>query len=182
MSSRNKRARATSINTSRVVSVHEAGADGQATVTVAATMPPPDMSIHRPVVELFLAAFGSTIHRLTFKPSWHNGTGYFDAAVHDEDVLRQLPLGERGSFVDDQGRKALVLHTSFGLVMVFERYNDGPVPLVCNYDDRLRSLSPFDEHVGAMKLHHVQDLLLLTQLSVYHARVQAHLNGETAAA
>lgn len=120
-----------------------------------------------PAHELFMRAFNSTVARLQCKPEWANGTGYFNHAVYDEELKTQIPLGDRGTFVDGYGRKALVLHTRLGIAVVFERYSEGSTALVCNADDGFSKLQREEviDISSIVRAETLMSLLLITQLS-----------------
>ena len=54
-----------------------------------------------------------------FDPSWANGTGYMDGAVHFP-----LSAGEVAKSVDPHGRRIILIGTRFGSVAVFDRFVD----------------------------------------------------------
>lgn len=54
---------------------------------------------------------------IPFDPSWANGTGYMDGAVHFP-----LTVGEVAKSVDPHGRRIILIGTRFGTVAVFDRF------------------------------------------------------------
>lgn len=55
---------------------------------------------------------------LAFDPRYANNTGYLDGLVK----LVQLNQGEILKMIDDLGRKAIIVGTLFGPIVIFERY------------------------------------------------------------
>lgn len=55
---------------------------------------------------------------IPFDPKWMNGTGYLNGAV-----AYSLESGKRVATVVDSNRKAILIGTPLGTVIVFERYN-----------------------------------------------------------
>lgn len=68
----------------------------------------------------FNQAYESILSTIDFDPAWKNATGYLDAAVEADLGLKP---GALTKFVDDFGRRAIVIGTRFGNVVVFERYS-----------------------------------------------------------
>jgi len=66
--------------------------------------------------ELFMKTWHLIEHVVEFDPTWHNGTGYMNGAVHFE-----LPIGGMSKSVDEIGRKVILIGTRFGTVVVFQR-------------------------------------------------------------
>ena len=54
---------------------------------------------------------------IPFDPSWANGTGYLDGAVHFP-----LPPGDTAKSIDPHGRRIILIGTRFGTVAVFDRF------------------------------------------------------------
>lgn len=67
----------------------------------------------------FNTAFNAISTEVEFKQSWSNGTGYYDNAVHDFEIL------EICKTTDPKGRKMIIVPTPVGNVTVFERFTDG---------------------------------------------------------
>jgi hypothetical protein len=85
--------------------------------------------------QVFLEAFDSIEGPLVpYDSKWENGTGYLDRALK-EPLFRSLGPGEYARFVDDVGRKAIVIGTQLGPVIIFQRYSKSKdTEIVCNAD------------------------------------------------
>lgn len=70
---------------------------------------------------VFNEAFNAIEEVLEFNPKWANDTGYLDNAVDGEDAPR-LEEGEVAKFIDGYGRRAIIIGTFYGNVVVFDRY------------------------------------------------------------
>ena len=67
----------------------------------------------------FNAAYDRISNAVEFNPSWKNGTGYLDNAVHDKSIE------VASTTIDDFGRKVIIVPTPVGNVVVFERFSGG---------------------------------------------------------
>lgn len=65
----------------------------------------------------FQRRFQQIEREVPFDPSWSNGTGYLDGAIHFP-----LPTGELARSVDLHGRRIILIGTRFGTVAVFDRF------------------------------------------------------------
>lgn len=100
------------------------------------------------VANIFARAFEAVEQILVFKEEWSNGTGYFDGAVKGETAPRLQP-GVAARFIDNIGRRAIVVGTRFGNVVVFERYaNNNIGAFVLNYPTKLGQFRLFDTSGG----------------------------------
>lgn len=72
----------------------------------------------------FNAAYDRISNAVEFNPSWKNGTGYLDNAVHDKSIE------VASTTIDDIGRKVIIVPTPVGNVVVFERHSNGSSPVV----------------------------------------------------
>ena len=72
----------------------------------------------------FNEAFNRINNAVEFNSEWKNGTGYFDNAVHDKSIVESCKT------VDDKGRKMIIIPTTVGNVVVFERYTNGSSSVV----------------------------------------------------
>lgn len=78
------------------------------------------------LIELFIEAFESA-SRIPFQEEWKNTTGYLDGAPYND-----LDVG-RYSFVDDYGRKGIIINKGGGhSVVLFQRYTGDMNVLVTN--------------------------------------------------
>lgn len=141
---------------------------GQALQAAVLKSTPMELIVHpaRAAHQLFLSAFNATVARVEFQPRWASGTGYFDGALEDAELRAMVRLGDRAAFVDDQGRKALVLHSKLGMVVVFEHHTH-PNTLVCDAEDAYNQLHQQEviDISTILQLPALRTLLLLTQLS-----------------
>lgn len=69
-----------------------------------------------------------------YDASWANGTGYFDKAVKNQELLNLLPdTGMMAKSLDPNNRKIIFLRGIGGIVVVFQRYSEGQNNvIVCN--------------------------------------------------
>ena len=58
-----------------------------------------------------------------------NGTGYFDGFINQALDLRP---GDKAKFTDESGRRGIVLLTSMGNIVLFERYSDDKKSIAYN--------------------------------------------------
>lgn len=72
--------------------------------------------------QLFTSAVARS-EQLEYNPNWANGTGYFNQAVRGEHAPSLEP-GTMKWFVDNIGRKAILVGTFFGNVVIFKRYRE----------------------------------------------------------
>ena len=79
------------------------------------------MSSNQAVANLFNNSYVNAPVVIEFKTSFNNGTGYFDPAVK---LIPSLGSEVTARFVTDTGRKAIIIGTSRGNIVVFQRYND----------------------------------------------------------
>jgi hypothetical protein len=74
---------------------------------------------------------------ITFDPSWKNGTGYFDHAMHADFGLRPGEMAR--SFCPSSQRRIVFVGTAVGNVVLFERYTanlkDNPQPFVIVFNE-----------------------------------------------
>lgn len=96
-------------------------------------------------VELFTSEFEKAQVENGVKPlsseQFGNGTGYYDGAVYADFGL--VP-GQVQAMLDEFSRRALVVGTRFGNVVLFERYSPDETgvrsqTLVCNMPDKINS-------------------------------------------
>lgn len=85
---------------------------------------------------------------IQFDKNWKNGTGYLNGAVSAD--LGLVP-GEVRSFVDDHGRRGVVIGTRVGNVALFERYTDDRGVIVFNAPEEVR------EHISELCLGYKND-------------------------
>ncbi len=73
---------------------------------------------------IFNKAFNnSNIESIDFNPGWNNGTGYFDNLTFKENkAAPALNPGELKKFIDGNGRRAIIIGTRLGNVVVFDRF------------------------------------------------------------
>ena len=89
--------------------------------------------------------------RIEFDPAWKNGTGYLDGAT-------RLQLEKPVSFIDDHGRRGVIIPNSFGKgsLVVFRRYSLEPSILVFNAENnsaiRLETTGQFAEEPAYVRL------------------------------
>ena len=67
----------------------------------------------------FSKAFARLENSIPFNPAWKNRTGYLDNAVHDKSITIT------STTIDDFGRKVIIVPTTVGNVVVFERFSGG---------------------------------------------------------
>lgn len=78
---------------------------------------------------IFTEAFTKIEKEINYSSDWQNGTAYFDNAVEGE-FAPKLNEGEIAKFTDQHGRRAIIIGTFYGNVLVFDRYanqNEGGV-------------------------------------------------------
>lgn len=80
---------------------------------------------------LFNAVFNAIDESVEFSTEWKNSTGYLDG-VFKEELCEQLKPGAMVKFIDDFGRKAIMVGTRFGNAVVFQRYKDNEDVFVTN--------------------------------------------------
>lgn len=98
---------------------------------------------------------------VTYNPKWLDSlTGYFNGAIRDANLLAAYPKGTILTSVDPQGRKLLLVGTSVGFVVVFERH---VAALVFNMPTALKlylkidlylTVADLDKIFGAESEHH----------------------------
>ena len=95
------------------------------------------------------------VAEIPFNPQWANGTGYLNGAVSGEHAPK-LASRERAMFVDNHGRRAIVVGTTMGNAVVFERYTKSPdnrEVLVCNLPDEVGYIFDCTTNLTEDKLH-----------------------------
>jgi hypothetical protein len=97
-----------------------------------------DYPIHkRPAADqLFYSFFNNEqIPLVDFKPTWANGTGYFDGVCRDKELAATMRQGEIRKFVGGSARPALIVMTTKGPLVFFQRYTDqGPITYNAPFD------------------------------------------------
>lgn len=121
----------------------------------------------------FESVFFTTPRRVAFKPQWKNDTDHLDHIVDDTQLAQELELGERATFVDDNGRRAIVINTPMGCACVFERYTDQPWTLAQNAPHEL-ILAGVLESSGGLDEERLRTFFLLGGLL-------SHINSQMAA-
>ena len=91
----------------------------------------------------FTAAYDRISNEVVFNPSWKNGTGYLDNAVHD------LQITEICKTVDNAHRKIIVIPTAIGNVVVFERFTDGDRGIIVSNAPRAIERLAFGMDLGS---------------------------------
>lgn len=109
----------------------------------------------------FESVFSSTPHRLVYNANWENGTDYLNGIVQDQALFDQLEIGERASFVDNHGRRALAICTPMGIACVFERYTDQPWTLAYHMPLPLVRCGLFDSDSGRLTEESLRTLFLI---------------------
>lgn len=112
----------------------EFAATGRGLQAIAFTPLPsgPWGSAEASIAAFFESRYAAVQREIEFKPTWGNGTGYFDGAVRDPQLREQVAVGEVVKTSDEYNRKILIVGTHKGLVVVFPRYNDTLDPIVFN--------------------------------------------------
>jgi hypothetical protein len=87
------------------------------------------MSSNQAVANLFNNLFDNASQVIEFQNSFNNGTGYFDPAVK---LIPDLGSEVTARFVTPSGRKAVVIGTNRGNIVVFQRYDSDDTPIVWN--------------------------------------------------
>lgn len=97
---------------------------------------------------------GFKIHQIPFNPEWENETGYFNNAVKDYGINKEIPDEALIWSVDGHGRHLLIAPTIVGNVVVFDRYAHGQRDIVAsNVPDALRKVMPSNDWSND-DLHH----------------------------
>lgn len=86
---------------------------------------------------------GFKTQHVTYKPEWANETGYFNHAVKDYDLNKEISDDTLIWSVDQHGRHLIIAPTLIGNVVVFDRYMHGQRDIVvANVPDALRAVMP----------------------------------------
>lgn len=91
----------------------------------------------------FTAAYDRISTEVVFNPSWKNGTGYLDNAVHD------LQITEICKTVDNANRKVVIIPTPVGNVVLFERFTDGDRGIIVSNAPRAIEKLAFGMDLGS---------------------------------
>lgn len=113
------------------------------------------------LADYFESVFNETSHRLAYNANWANHTDHLNHIVDDEQLARQLEIGERGSFVDDHGRRAMVINTPMGNICVFERFTDQPWTLAFHVPASLLRCGLFESSSGRLDEEQLRTLFLI---------------------
>ena len=70
---------------------------------------------------MFIDQFNKINTEIEFKPSFNNGTGYFDPAV---ELVKLNPGEEAKTTCPETGRKIIFIGTRLGTIVVFQRYSN----------------------------------------------------------
>jgi hypothetical protein len=87
------------------------------------TVPTLSAAQEKTALSVFNDLFDSIEEVVPFNPSWKNGTGYLDGGVKSDSAVG-LPKGRRVKFVDDMGRRCVLIGTEHGNIVLFKRYAD----------------------------------------------------------
>lgn len=112
--------------------------------------------------ELFKLLYESADCALMFKPSWHNGTGYFDPLAASQEVGQLIEMGTFAKTSDEAGRKIVVGNTPAGLVVFFERYADDFTP-VCSHMPRGVAAALNCEHRNKPTLTEMRNIIFFVE-------------------
>ena len=91
----------------------------------------------------FTAAYDRISTEVVFNPSWKNGTGYLDNAVHD------LQITEICKTVDNANRKVIIIPTPVGNVVLFERFTNGDRGIIVSNAPRAIERFAFGVDLGS---------------------------------
>lgn len=82
-----------------------------------------------PAEQLFYSIyFNYAIREVEFDNEWNNGTGYYDGVCADEALAASLEQGEIVKFKSGNARPGLIVMTTEGPLVFFQRYTDaGPI-------------------------------------------------------
>ena len=75
---------------------------------------------------MFAVALGRISNVIEFNPAWHNGSGYFDAAIRQHDCEEANPLcvkleaGALAKTTTDDGRQIIFIGTALGTAALFQ--------------------------------------------------------------
>lgn len=101
----------------------------QVTQTERTTVAPVTQSKVLEIVNRWVR-LGYPIKLIPFNPEWKNTTGYFDHAVKDRSLFKDVSPDTLLWCTDEHSRTLLIAFTQVGNVVIFDRYSHGDKGIV----------------------------------------------------
>lgn len=112
---------------------------------------------HADGAALFYRTYEQISRQLPYEPTWREGTPNFPGILKHP-VFTALAIAEMVRFVDDQGRKAIVVGTDHGPCVIFQRYRNSPHAFKLNGPEQV--LAQDRRFLGFLGIAQMEKLLL----------------------